>query len=69
MEDLILEDLQIRDFEVAGISINGFIDLNVNRVEIGPILTSVPLKGVYTQSRAMLPRLRAVADQNPEGVF
>ena len=45
MEQLVLEDLEIRDFEVAAISINGFVDVLMQRIEIGAILQSVPLKG------------------------
>ena len=47
---------------------NGFEDLTINDVDIGPIYQNVPLLGVYTQARLLLPRLRHVADKNPDAI-
>ena len=34
--DIILQNLQFQDFEVAGIALNGFENLRIENVEIGP---------------------------------
>merc|ERR1719189_2514911 len=66
-ENLVIEDVIIRDFEVAGMAMNGFIGLTLKNIEIGPVYQEVPVMGVYTQARIMLPRLRNVAENNPYG--
>ena len=60
--DIILKDLIIKDFEVAGISMNGFNGLSIENVEVGPVYTEVPVLGVYTQARLMLGRLKSIID-------
>lgn len=65
--NVIIKDLTIKDFEVAGIAINGFSSVQIEDVEIGPVYTEVPVLGVYTQARIMLSRLRKIYADNPEG--
>lgn len=43
--NVIITDLMIFDFEVAGIQLNGFQDVLISNVEIGPALQKVPLTG------------------------
>jgi len=66
-ENLYVHDVVIRDFEVAGMALNGFINVRLERIEVGPVYTEVPVMGVFTQSRIMLPRLRNIMERNPEG--
>eukprot|EP00488_Nonionellina_sp_1-RS-2012_P001600 TRINITY_DN25_c0_g2_i1.p1 TRINITY_DN25_c0_g2~~TRINITY_DN25_c0_g2_i1.p1 ORF type:complete len:285 (-),score=99.66 TRINITY_DN25_c0_g2_i1:306-1160(-) len=66
-ENLLIKDVHIKHFEVAGMAMNGFIGLTLENIEIGPVYQQVPVLGVYTQSRVMLPRLRKVALDNPQG--
>eukprot|EP01083_Nonionella_stella_P196255 722277_1 len=66
-EGLEIRDLVVKDFEVAGMAMNGFIGLKLINVEVGPVYQEVPVMGVYTQARIMLPRLRKVYDDNPYG--
>jgi len=66
-ENLWIHDVVVRDFEVAGIALNGFETLRIERVEVGPVLTAVPVMGVFTQSRIMLPRIRSIMADDPHG--
>mmetsp|Transcript_39963 Transcript_39963/g.63972 ORF Transcript_39963/g.63972 Transcript_39963/m.63972 type:complete len:993 (+) Transcript_39963:182-3160(+) len=66
-ENLHIHDVVVKDFEVAGMAMNGFIGLKLENCEIGPVYQEVPVMGVYTQARIMLPRLRKVAADNPYG--
>jgi len=66
--DITIQDMTIRDFEVAGIALNGFTNVIIQNVEVGPSFKEVPVLGVYTQARIMLPRLRKVAEDNPDGI-
>merc|ERR1719229_2018478 len=66
-ENLTIQDVIIRDFEVAGMAMNGFIGLTLKNIEVGPVYQEVPVMGVYTQARIMLPRLRSIAEDNPDG--
>eukprot|EP01084_Bolivina_argentea_P098202 176497_1 len=66
-ENLTIRDVIVRDFEVAGMAMNGFVGLKLLNVEVGPVYQEVPVMGVYTQARIMLPRLRKVAQDNPDG--
>jgi len=62
-----IQDLTIRDFEVCGIALNGFTNIVIENVEVGPSFKEVPVLGVYTQARIMLPRLRKIMNDNPDG--
>jgi len=65
--DLYVHDLVIRDFEVAGMALNGFTNARLENVEVGPVYQEVPVMGVFTQARIMLPRLRNIMENNPTG--
>ncbi len=60
-----ITNLRVKDFEVAGIAMNGFDTLLIENVEVGPCAKDVPFLGLYTQARVMLPRLRYVMDDKP----
>eukprot|EP01084_Bolivina_argentea_P117482 208641_1 len=66
-ENILIKDIIIKHFEVAGLAVNGFINLEIENVEIGPVYQKVPVMGVYTQARIMLPRLRQTVEDNPDG--
>jgi len=65
--DLYVHDVVIRDFEVAGMALNGFTNARLENVEVGPVYQEVPVMGVFTQARIMLPRLRNIMENNPSG--
>ena len=44
--NIIISNLKIYDFEVAGIQLNGFKNAKIYNVEIGPSLQFVPLSGI-----------------------
>ena len=67
VENMLVKDVHVRNFEVAGMAVNGFINLEIENVEVGPVYQDVPVMGVYTQARIMLPRLRKVVEDNPVG--
>jgi len=66
-ENLYVHDVVIKDFEVAGMALNGFVNVKLERIEVGPVYQEVPVMGVFTQARIMLPRLRNIMENNPEG--
>ena len=43
--NVLIEDLVIRDFEVCGIQLNGFQNVTLQNLDIGPSLHDVPLSG------------------------
>ena len=47
--NIVLSNLKIHEFEVAGIQLNGFNGAQILNVEIGPSLQSVPLTGLMYQ--------------------
>lgn len=48
---ILIEDLQVEDFEVAGIHLNGVNDSCVVSCAIGPTRRNVPVNGAYSQCR------------------
>ena len=48
-ENLYVHDVVIRDFEVAGMALNGFVNVRLERIEVGPVYQEVPVMGVFTQ--------------------
>jgi len=50
-ENILLEDLQIEKFEVAGIHLNGAKSTVIKNCHIGPIRLDVPVIGTYSQCR------------------
>ena len=49
--NVLIENLQIQDFEVAGIHLNGAINTVIRNCNIGPIRLDVPVLGTYSQCR------------------
>ena len=49
-----MSDLQIYDFEVAGLQFNGFKSVSVSNIDIGPSSTQVPFWGYYSHGRFSL---------------
>lgn len=49
--NVLLEDLQIRDFEFVGIAINGGHSIAVNSVQIGPNRQDIPVLATYSGAR------------------
>eukprot|EP01084_Bolivina_argentea_P250266 419248_1 len=49
-----ISDLRIHTFEVAGIQMNGFKDVTIRNVDIGPSSTQVPFWGYYSHGRFSL---------------
>ena len=43
--NVVIEDLVIRDFEVCGVQLNGFENVTLQNLDIGPSLHDVPLTG------------------------
>ena len=58
---VLLENLEIYDFETHGIQLNGFNDVIIKNVDIGPSSTIAYLKGEYLHARIILPRLYEIA--------
>lgn len=57
--DIYLSDLVIKNFETHGVVFNGFTNLELNNVEIGPsVLSQLPLTGNYNLARMSFPILR-----------
>eukprot|EP01084_Bolivina_argentea_P107949 192953_1 len=54
VEKVTIEDLQIYDFEVAGLQLNGFKDVTIRSVDIGPSATNVPFWSYYSHGRFSL---------------
>ena len=57
---VVLQDLRIFDFEVAGIHINGATDVHIERVHVGPSRQDVPVMATFSQAVFALPALRAL---------
>jgi len=50
-EMVLIQDLKINTFEVAGIAINGCDSLRIERCKIGPVNMKVPVLGTYSAAR------------------
>ena len=57
-----LQDLQIHDFDVAGIQLNGFDDITITDCDIGPSSSNIPVTGRYLHARTLLRRFRHLVD-------
>jgi len=60
-----VEGVHIRDFTTHGVQLNGFRDVVLQDVEVGPSTTMAYLNGNFGQLRALLPTLRRIAAQHP----
>jgi len=65
-EHIVLENLQCRDFETHGIQFNGFNDIQMRNIEIGPVENYQPFRGEFGHAKTLLPRFQKVADENPD---
>ena len=54
VENVCISDLKIYDFEVAGLQFNGFHNVDIRNVDIGPSATDVPFWGYYSHARFSL---------------
>lgn len=54
VEDVCISYLKIYDFEVCGIQFNGFNNVDIRNVDIGPSSTDVPFWGYYSHGRFSL---------------
>eukprot|EP01084_Bolivina_argentea_P298668 514715_1 len=57
-----LESLEIRNFDVAGIQLNGFDDIAIVDCDIGPGSRDIPVTGRYLHARTLLRRFGHVVD-------
>jgi hypothetical protein len=64
-----IEGLDIYDFEVAAIQFNGFTHVTLNNLDIGPSKTEVPTNRHYSNGRFLLPKLRALLDENEDATM
>ena len=58
--NVLLENLQIQDFEVAGIHLNGAKNVVIKNCNIGPIQLEVPVIGTYSQCRFIKPFVESI---------
>lgn len=63
-ENLLIEDVHFKDFDVAGISLSGFQDVIMRNLDIGPNNQNCPVTGRYLHARAMLPRYKQLVEEN-----
>jgi hypothetical protein len=61
-----VEDLVIKDFEVAGIQFNGFTNVEIRNIDIGPSSTKVYSNGFYSQARFSLVPLIKLVEADPD---
>merc|ERR1719334_2894235 len=71
-DDILIEDLHVKDFQTHGIQLNGFDGLTVRNCEIGPTTEIAYLNGNYGHMRLIMPTLKSVAQdsdiQNPNTI-
>ncbi len=58
--NVLIENLQIQDFEVAGIHLNGATNTVIRNCHIGTIRSDVPIAGTYSQCRFIRPFVAAI---------
>jgi len=64
-----LTNLQIRDFDVAGIQLNGFDAARIENVDIGPSARDIPVTGRYLHARALLRRFAHLVTQHGDEII
>ena len=62
--EVIIEDIHVRDFQTHGIQLNGFDGLTVRNVEVGPTTDIAYLNGNYGHMRLIIPTLKKVAQDS-----
>ena len=60
---VVIEDVVVKGFEVHGIQLNGFDDVSIRNVEVGPSSTIAYLTGEYGHMRYILDRLNNAIDE------
>ena len=60
-----MEHLEICDFQTHGIQLNGYNDIAMNDLDIGPSVAISYLNGNYGQLRELLPTLRKIGNKDP----
>ena len=62
---VLLESLQIADFEVAGVHLNGCSHAVMCNLHVGPSRTDVPVNATYSQARFIRPHVQAIVARDP----
>ena len=65
-QDVHLKDLVLNDFEVAAIALNGSRDINIKNVEIKRNRQEIPVLGIWSAGRFILPYLEHLITAHPE---
>ena len=64
-----IENIHIKDFATHGVHLDGWMNLEMTNVEVGPSSTIEYIRGDYAHARLILPRLKAIlSDLEEEGV-
>ena len=58
-----IENINVKGFVTHGIQLNGFENIELTDIDIGPSANMVQLNGNYIQMRALLPNLRALYEK------
>eukprot|EP01084_Bolivina_argentea_P259295 437478_1 len=64
-----IHDVQMIDFEISGIAINGFNKLIIENVDIGPNYQEIPITPRYAHGRLLLERLELIPDKENKFVL
>lgn len=67
--NVLIRNMTIRDFEVAAISLNGAVALNIEGVAVGPGSHDVPVKGIFSTGRFILPYVEAIVQKCPSAAI
>jgi len=62
-------NVKIQDFETHGMQFNGWSNLVLSNVDIGPSTRKAYLKAEFGHARVVLPRLKKIYDENPDGTM
>eukprot|EP00041_Stephanoeca_diplocostata_P022160 m.525069 g.525069 ORF g.525069 m.525069 type:complete len:938 (+) comp21999_c0_seq2:92-2905(+) len=63
--DLVVKNVTIDDFEVAGISLNGGSNIVIEQVVVGPSRVDVPVVGLFSTGVFILPYVEKIVAQCP----
>lgn len=64
--EILIEDVQIAEFEVGGVHLNGAEDAQLRRVHVGPARQDVPVISTYSQARFVRRHLDAILARDPD---
>ena len=65
-KNVLIENIQVKDFGTHGIQFNGFENLVLRNVEIGPSTKQAYMTAPYTHGRAFLSTALKIAEENVE---